>query len=899
MYGSLGALGTGNSKTNGATVTITTTQDANVGDVIVVATAWDNDNLGGGGSTGPMDEYLSCTDTAGNSYQVAAGAQDTSAGTASASHACIFVCKVEAFLASGSTITVTELFQIRVAKAVTAELFSDDGGNVLVTTRVHVHTVAADPASITISGLDSGKEYLLVWCLGAEGPNTDAYTLDADYSAGAFGDDGTTGGAANSNMHVRAAYRIATGLTGDTVDVTSTTADRDYTQVLVAIESYDAAPFPATGILDDFNRADEDPLTDGGNWDSADGYGATSGGPLQLTTNQVRNDGATFVERSTWGDIFADSMEAWATRTAVGADDQEMSLVAGATTDRTSATFDCYLAAFGLSAAPTSALTLYSVLNGVMTVIGSAAPPGGAGSKSGIRVESGIVEVWEYPSGGPWHLAISVRDTTYSGGQIGLGIKNTTHRWDDFGGGGPTTDTIPPPIGIALETDIAYPFNGANEDASGTGAAADTIDVPGSPGTLTITGLPFEPTWVFIVASDATADDTWQSGTSCMSRGLGGMDPGGSLFQTVTRMVFDATTQVASGYDEGHIIEVASARGAMGANLLVKATLTGFTADGFTLSFSNVSANTKFHYLAGDQAAALSDISFATLAGLTWDNTPAGGIYLGLSDAASSAVPRNWNGGAYTAQVGAGRIAEENESPESDFIWWDPGYNTTQHFNGIDGPLNDWAGIFNDIWFFGSVLRRPMQMFRVANDVLIRDAGAWVASLLVLADTYAQATSGDAGDSVSDVADITWADPDFTPAALVHIQGSTVGFAAEDPDHTGASIGVATKDNMWVVALSSKHGFGASIYRSDALSWISAWDPHDVPTDMSAGTSIPILNGARVTTVVADVPTNMHVGVAGLGQGVVFGPISMNWRYAIRKGVATRALFNDEVSAGS
>ena len=891
-FPSKGTLGNANSKTSTLTLVLTTTQDADVGDIIVVATAWDNINSPT--STGPLDDVLSCADDSGNRYMTGAAAQNASTGSGQGAHVAIFVAEVTSFLASGSSITVTTQNAARTAKAISAELFgNDDYNHFRICERTSVNDTAVDPSSLTLSSLPTDVPVLLIHALAGEGPQADAYTWDSDYTQ--FVGDGSTGGAANTNMHLRAGYRELSGSSSDTVDVTSTTADRDYSQVFLGLIGYDVAPYPSTPLLDDFNRANETPLSGGGNWDTT-GYGTASA--AQLISNAAGNSAAVQNKQSTWAASFGGDVESWATFSADGGGNQR--IIAAATTDRGTSTFDNYSLLWGVS--PTFCLRLNRVDDSVLTLIGLTAPPV-VGWKVGLRVTNGYVEVWTNQTDG-WRCALVATDATYSGGQIGFGIASasiggTNRRFDDFGGGGADVDLVPPPIGIALETDVAYPLNGANEDSSGTGAAADTIDVPGSPGTLTITGLPFEPTWVFIVASDATADDTWQSGTSCMSRGLGGMDPGGSLFQTVTRMVFDATTQVASGYDEGHIIEVASARGAMGANLLVKATLTGFTADGFTLSFSNVTANMKFHYLAGDQAAALSDISFATLAGLTWDNTPAGGIYLGLSDAASSSVPRNWNGGAYTAQIGAGRIAVENESPESDFIWWDPGYNTTQHFNGIDGPVNDWAGIFNDIWFFGSVLRRPMQMFRVANDVLIRDAGAWVASLLVLADTYAQATSGDAGDSVSDVADITWADPDFTPAALVHIQGSTVGFAAEDPDHTGASIGVATKDNMWVVALSSKHGFGASIYRSDALSWISAWDPHDAPTDMSAGTSIPILNGARVTTVVADVPTNMHVGVAGLGQGVVFGPISMNWRYAIRKGVATRALFNDEISPGS
>lgn len=89
----------------------------------------------------------------------------------------------------------------------------------------------ADPGAITLGSLPS-RAYLWVWALAGEGPNTDAYTFDADYTT--ITGAGTTGGGAASNMHVRMGYRLFTGTT-DTVDVTSTTADRDYAQALAAL----------------------------------------------------------------------------------------------------------------------------------------------------------------------------------------------------------------------------------------------------------------------------------------------------------------------------------------------------------------------------------------------------------------------------------------------------------------------------------------------------------------------------------------------------------------------------------------------------------------------------------------------------------------------------------------
>ena len=67
-------------------------------------------------------------------------------------------------------------------------------------------TAAADPPSIgrTVDG--PVKEVLYLHALAAEGPNTDAYTWDSNYTQ--IAGDGTTGGADDFDMHIRGGYRI-------------------------------------------------------------------------------------------------------------------------------------------------------------------------------------------------------------------------------------------------------------------------------------------------------------------------------------------------------------------------------------------------------------------------------------------------------------------------------------------------------------------------------------------------------------------------------------------------------------------------------------------------------------------------------------------------------------------
>lgn len=84
-----------------------------------------------------------------------------------------------------------------------------------------------------LAGEFSAIDGLFLHVLGAEGANTDAYTWDADYTQ--FDGNGTTGAGAASNIHVRGGFRIA-NLATDTVDVTSTTGDRDYAQVMAILK---------------------------------------------------------------------------------------------------------------------------------------------------------------------------------------------------------------------------------------------------------------------------------------------------------------------------------------------------------------------------------------------------------------------------------------------------------------------------------------------------------------------------------------------------------------------------------------------------------------------------------------------------------------------------------------
>ena len=97
-FGHVGALGGNSSKTSSTTVVITTSAVAEVGNVIVVVTAWDNTDVSDLDST-----RLSCADSAGNTYtKVRERTNSPSATAADGSTCAIFICTVTAQLASGA-----------------------------------------------------------------------------------------------------------------------------------------------------------------------------------------------------------------------------------------------------------------------------------------------------------------------------------------------------------------------------------------------------------------------------------------------------------------------------------------------------------------------------------------------------------------------------------------------------------------------------------------------------------------------------------------------------------------------------------------------------------------------------------------------------------------------------
>jgi len=227
-WASLGSIGSAQNKTGATTVVITTAAAAEVNNVVVVLIAVNNIQ-----TTDVEDgtDIVSVVDSAGNTYVRAKTMTNGEGAAAAGATVGIYFSKVTTELPIGSTITIT-FNGSPAAKAVRAWEFSISAPNV-VTVQGSAVAVgdAADPAEQTITGLVN-REYLWLHALANEGPIEDVYTKDADYTE--ITEEGTTGGAAASNMTLNGEYRIFVGTT-DTVD-DAYPALRDHAQVYVALQ---------------------------------------------------------------------------------------------------------------------------------------------------------------------------------------------------------------------------------------------------------------------------------------------------------------------------------------------------------------------------------------------------------------------------------------------------------------------------------------------------------------------------------------------------------------------------------------------------------------------------------------------------------------------------------------
>ena len=269
----VGSRGQFTTKTSSPTFAVSPNANMSAGALLLATVAWE--------APGPVVPSLQLKDNQGNVYTLVAGA----VGNAGTTATWVWACQLQHALATTDTLTFTLVGGARAPKAVELFEFSLGAGKVWANS-VRVtgggSNTATAVATRTIANMDSDA-YLLVYSLSTQGPSTDAWTWQAGYTENHLG---TTGGLDATNQTLSWGYRLAT-LTTDSVAVTDNTANRPWRNVLCALcEVDDPGAFPQTPVLDNFNRADVDPL-DGVNWDTTCIAGQNPTQLLRIVSNQV------------------------------------------------------------------------------------------------------------------------------------------------------------------------------------------------------------------------------------------------------------------------------------------------------------------------------------------------------------------------------------------------------------------------------------------------------------------------------------------------------------------------------------------------------------------------------------------------------------------------------------
>ena len=193
--------------------------------------------------------------------------------------------------------------------------------------------------------------------------------------------------------------------------------------LLFSVNCY--AEFPTTGILDDFNRSNENPLSDGGNWNGPIWSGD---GQLEVVSNQAMSDNSGW--GGSWWDVetFTDS-EVYVTL-PVAFDRMELNIrFDGMGT----AAIRGYYITFDEIDSEIDIARLDDDDNDVelgATISQSLS----SGDKVGVSMIGDTLTVW-LNEGSGWNSLGTRTDSTYASGYIAIATDQDTARFDDFGGG--------------------------------------------------------------------------------------------------------------------------------------------------------------------------------------------------------------------------------------------------------------------------------------------------------------------------------------------------------------------------------------------------------------------------------------------------------------------------------
>lgn len=193
-------------------------------------------------------------------------------------------------------------------------------------------------------------------------------------------------------------------------------------------------------LLSSFTGADENPLSEGGNWARLDTNGT---GTLQRVSNTVGDTQATTRDAYWTPTNFGPDCEAYVSIPTKPGNTQSVSIVARVQGEGGAGTWDGYRATFTAASGTDTWLLDRITNNAAAATIASGNREFSAGEKIGIECIGTTIAIYVF-TGGSWTQLGSGTDSTYtSAGKVGMRIANSTARLDDFFAGNVTASFVP------------------------------------------------------------------------------------------------------------------------------------------------------------------------------------------------------------------------------------------------------------------------------------------------------------------------------------------------------------------------------------------------------------------------------------------------------------------------
>lgn len=195
--------------------------------------------------------------------------------------------------------------------------------------------------------------------------------------------------------------------------------------------AFSASLFDDLTLLDDFNRANEDPLSKSGAWSS---LMATT--TMEITSNQAAQLDVATTGFSAWFTPFAADQACAITIATLPVDTDDFVFLGVRTAiGPTSGNSTGYGARF-YPAAASSQFQLVTFTSGTFANLGTANGTISAGDSVGLAVIGDRLEAWHKPSAGAWTPILGVTDETFrQPGCVAFGVRDNEARLDNFYGG--------------------------------------------------------------------------------------------------------------------------------------------------------------------------------------------------------------------------------------------------------------------------------------------------------------------------------------------------------------------------------------------------------------------------------------------------------------------------------